>query len=80
MTKQWWMNETHVPLALAPQHVPVRADGRRTSVATIYRWTTGGVQGVRLRRFRGGGRGWCTTVEELQRFLAALTALYEEVV
>jgi hypothetical protein len=74
----WWAGEQAIPLALAPQHLPVRGDGRRVSVATVYRWTTAGVSGVRLRRFRGGGRGWCTTVEELQRLLAALTALAGE--
>ena len=71
----WWAGEHAVPLALAPAHLPVRSDGRPVSVATIYRWTTAGVGGVRLRRFRGGGRGWYTTVEELQRLLVALTVL-----
>ncbi len=78
ITNCWWAGEQAVPLALAPQHLPQRGDGRLVSVATVYRWTTAGVSGVRLRRFRGGGRGWCTTVEELQRLLAALTALAGE--
>lgn len=74
-TNYWWADERTTPLALAPQHLPLRGDGHRISVATVYRWTTAGVNGVRLRRFRGGGRGWCTTVEELHRLLAALTAM-----
>lgn len=78
-TSSWWVGESPVPLALAPGHLPQRGSGRPVSVATVYRWSTVGVGGVRLRRFRGGGRGWCTSVEELQRFLAALTALAGEV-
>ena len=74
----WWAGEQAIPLRQAPHHLPPRGDGSRVSVATVYRWTTAGVSGVRLRRFRGGGRGWCTTVEELQRLLAALTALAGE--
>ncbi len=77
-TNFWWADEQAIPLAQAPQHLPQRGHGHFVSVATVYRWTTAGVNGVRLRRFRGGGRGWCTTVEELQRLLVALTTLAGE--
>ncbi|MBL8738579.1 MAG: DUF1580 domain-containing protein, partial [Planctomycetes bacterium] len=52
--------------------------GRRVSIASVYRWTTAGLHGVRLRRFRVGGC-WCTTTEELARWSAALTAAAEAV-
>lgn len=48
------------------------------SIASAYRWTTAGLRGVRLRRFRVGGN-WCTTTEELARWSAALTAAAEAV-
>jgi len=58
-------------------HLPPRRTGRRVSLASIYRWTgPQGSGGVRLRRFRAmGARGYATTLEELSRFQAALTAL-----
>ncbi len=71
----WWTGETPVPLGMVPNHLPPRSDGRQRSAATIYRWATVGAHGVRLRRYRTGPRGWCTTLQELQRFAAALTAL-----
>lgn len=71
----WWFDETPIPLGAVPQHLPLRTDGRHRSLATVYRWATVGAHGVRLRRFRTGPRGWCTTREELQRFAVALTTI-----
>lgn len=68
MTVPWWLGETELPFPAAAQRV-----GRDES--TIYRWSVAGAGGVRLRRFRAGPRGWRTTVEELQRFAVAQTAL-----
>ena len=75
----WWHEEHVIPLAVAPQHLPIRADGSRWSTSAIYRWSSPvGKYGVRLRRFRTGPRGWMTTVEELQRFAVAMTSIAGE--
>lgn len=77
-TRPWFGGETPIPLQLVPRHLPPSGTGAPRSTQTIYRWTTIGVRGVRLRRFRGGGSGWCTTVQEIERFLSALTVLAGE--
>ena len=72
----WWSGERVIPLKAAPQHLPERADGSRWSASAIYRWSSPtGKHGVRLRRFRTAPRGWMTTVEELTRYAAAMTAI-----
>ena len=76
-TKPWWPGEKALPLGLVPEHLPPRGNGKPVSASRVYAWCTGGLRGVRLRRFRSPS-GWCTTVEELARFMAALTALCGE--
>jgi hypothetical protein len=73
----WWSGETAIPLHEVPGLLPNRRNGSRISLATVYRWTgPAGIGGVRLRRYRpAGARGYATTLEELERFAAALTAL-----
>jgi hypothetical protein len=73
----WWSGETAIPLHEVPGRLPSRRNGSLISLATVYRWTgPAGVGGVRLRRYRpAGARGYATTLEELERFAAALTAL-----
>jgi hypothetical protein len=77
----WWQGETAISVSAIPQHVPARPDGdpskletkwRPVSAATAWRWTLRGIGGVRIRRFRTGGT-WCTTLQELARWQAALT-------
>jgi len=68
----WWTGEKPIRLGDVAKHVPRRPNGRRMSIQSIFRWTTAGVAGVRLRRFRAPGC-WATTVEEVHRFLAAVT-------
>lgn len=75
--KSWWAGEQALPIGLVPQHLPPRGNGQPVSVSRVYAWTTAGLRGVRLRRFRSPS-GWCTTLEELQRFTAALTAMCGE--
>lgn len=74
----WWAGEFSVRVSDVPRYVPPLPNGRRVSIASVYRWTTAGLHGVRLRRFRVGGC-WCTTTEELARWSAALTAAAEAV-
>ena len=45
--------------------------GRRPSSATVTRWRTKGVKGVRLNATRIGGRWW-TTREDVVSFIASL--------
>lgn len=75
--RPWWSDETILPLHEVPDRLPRRRSGRRLNLATIYRWTSpAGLGGIRLRRFRpAGARGYATTLEELSRFAAAVTAL-----
>lgn len=69
----WWAHERAIRVSSIPGHVPTLPDGRRVSVATAWRWSLRGLHGLRIRRFKTGGT-WCTTVEELGRWQAALTA------
>jgi hypothetical protein len=74
--RPWWAGEHVVPLHEVPNLLPRRRTGRLVSIASVYRWSQIGVLGVRLRRFKAAGaRGFATTREEIDRFLAALTAL-----
>lgn len=68
----WWTGEDPVRLSCVPRHVPVRPSGRPVSKAVVYSWTTKGLLGIKLRRFRVGAQ-WCTTMQELARWQAALT-------
>jgi hypothetical protein len=63
--------ETVIPLADVPNHVPPRR-GKKLHVATVFRWKDG-LRGVRLETIRIGG---ClhTSVEALQRFFENLSA------
>lgn len=82
----WWDGEDAVPLHAIPALLPARRPtekrptGKPVAVQTVYRWTTAGVCGVVLRRFRVGGRGWATTRQELLRWQAAVTAVAGEAV
>lgn len=68
----WWTGEDPVRLSCVPRLLPPRATGRPVSTDVVYGWTTKGLRGVKLRRFRVGAQ-WCTTRQELARWQAALT-------
>ncbi len=63
----WWANERQVRMSVLPNHLVPNADGTRVTLPTVYRWTTHGIQGQKLRRFRIGG-AWGTTLEEVARW------------
>ena len=68
-------SEELITLSEAAKFVPRRRRGRKVSTSTIYRWASkSGLRGVRLSTIRAGG-ALCTSVEALQRFFDALTAL-----
>lgn len=64
--------ESLLTLAQAASELPRRRRGRKTNVATLYRWTTVGCRGVRLEFTQIGGTR-CTSHEALGRFFDALT-------
>ena len=63
-------------LTAAAKRLPCRRGGKRTNVATIYRWSQVGCRGIRLETICIGAPR-CTSMEALQRFFDALTAQAE---
>ncbi len=47
--------EQVVSLTEATIHLPRRREGKRPHVATLYRWASHGIHGVRLETLRVGG-------------------------
>jgi hypothetical protein len=72
----WWVGEDQIRISSIPAEVPRCPDGSKVSLASVYRWSLRGLNGVRLRRYRCGGV-WCTTRQEITRWQAALTACAE---
>jgi hypothetical protein len=64
--------ETLISMSEAAGRVPSFRPGKKTHVATIFRWAQHGVRGVRLESIRFGGR-LVTSVEALSRFVEALS-------
>jgi len=64
--------ETILTLAEAASRLPKRRAGKKPHVATLYRWASRGLRGVKLEMLQVGGTT-CTSVEALQRFFDALT-------
>jgi hypothetical protein len=63
--------EQTIALAEAARRLPRLRAGRPVAPATLWRWASHGLRGVRLETVRVGGT-CCTSVEALQRFFAAL--------
>jgi uncharacterized protein DUF1580 len=55
----------------AVRRLPRRRSGRHPHPATLYRWATEGLRGVRLETIQVGGT-LCTSIEALQRFFEEL--------
>ena len=62
-------NETVIPIAEAPQHIP-----GRPSLATVWRWVLTGTRAGKLESFLVGGRRF-TSLESIQRFAQQSTAV-----
>ena len=71
----WFANEHKICVSDIPDHVP-RRKGKKPHRSVGYRWARSGSAGIRLRTFRA--LVLCTTVEELDRFFAAVTQAAEE--
>jgi hypothetical protein len=65
------MTEQTIPFAEAARRLPRLRAGRPVSPATLWRWASRGLRGVRLETVRVGGTT-CTSVEALRRFFARL--------
>jgi hypothetical protein len=61
-----------IPLAEAPDHFP-RRRGKKVSLATVYRWTQSGCNGIRLHTVMVGGVRY-TSPLAIEQFVANLTA------
>jgi hypothetical protein len=72
----WDRLTERVPLAQAAAELPCRRAGKRTHVATLYRWTQRGCRGVRLRYVMVGVTR-CTTRQWLNEFFDELTSRAE---
>lgn len=68
----WFASEEAIRLSLLPKVIPPTANGRRVSLASVYRWAQVGIRGVRLRTFNIGGSKF-TTRQEVERWSAALS-------
>ena len=61
-------NETVIPIAEAPKHIP-----GRPSLATVWRWVLNGTRAGKLESVLVGGRRF-TSLESIQRFAQQSTA------
>jgi len=64
--------EKILTLKRAAESLPRRRRGRKTHLATLYRWTMSGCRGVVLESIQIGATR-CTSQEALQRFFERLT-------
>ena len=65
--------EGAVPFREATKLIPKRRDGRATHVATIFRWASVGIRGIKLESIQLAGTK-CTSKPALSRFFQRLTA------
>jgi hypothetical protein len=59
--------EGTIPFSEAARRLPRMRNGRPVSPATLWRWASHGLRGVRLETVRVGGTT-CTSLEALRRF------------
>ena len=62
------LNETAIAISDAPRHI-----AGRPHIATVWRWRTHGVKGIRLESYVVGGRVF-TTRKAIERFIERTTA------
>ena len=66
--------EDLIPVREVPAALPLQPGGRRIHLATVYRWMSRGVRGVRLEWIRIGGHTF-TSREALVRFVEATSTI-----
>lgn len=64
--------EKLLTLREASQLLPRRRAGKPCHPATLYRWASSGIHGIKLESMRVGG-SLCTSLEALQRFFERLS-------
>ena len=64
--------ESVLSLVEAAKKLPRRRAGKKPHVATLYRWASHGLKGIRLETIQVGGT-LCTSIEALQRFFERLS-------
>ena len=67
-------NDTLLSPAEVTELLPPRRRGRKAHKSTVFRWFTVGYKGLRLP-FLQVGHQRCTSINALQAFLSALTAI-----
>ncbi|MEZ6126637.1 MAG: DUF1580 domain-containing protein [Planctomycetaceae bacterium] len=65
--------ETIITFSQLARSLPCRRNHRPVHVATIHRWRSRGLKGIRLESVKVGG-AWHTSQEAFARFTARLTA------
>jgi hypothetical protein len=65
-------DEQLLTLVEAARRLPSRRCGKRVHSATVYRWISRGIRGVRLESIRVGGSTY-TSAEAIQRFAHKLS-------
>lgn len=67
-------SETIVSFSEASNHLPRRRASKRPHPATLYRWASKGLHGIKLETIQVGGT-LCTSIEALQRFFDSLSEI-----
>jgi hypothetical protein len=70
-------NNPFITLAEAAKLFPARRAGRKTHVNTLYRWSSSGCKGIRLRTFQCGATR-VTTAADVREFVERLTQQRDE--
>jgi Protein of unknown function (DUF1580) len=65
-------SEKLITLREAANLIPPRRGGRKTNVATLYRWVSVGCRGIRLEAVQAGGNR-LTSAKAINRFFERLT-------
>ncbi len=65
------LSETLLTFGQAAKRLPKIRNDKPVSPATMWRWASVGLRGIRLETTKVGGTT-CTSVEALERFFAAL--------
>jgi hypothetical protein len=68
------LGQDMISLREAAKRLPVGRNGKCVSLATLYRWASRGVRGIKLDLFCCGGRT-VTSVQALESFIERVTAM-----
>jgi hypothetical protein len=63
---------SYFAISEVPNRIPKTSRGRRVSIATVVRWSTKGLKGIKLETIRIGGTR-CTCDDALRRFFERIS-------